>query len=92
MIAAVPAIVVASGLLGLSLSAVHAQNPAPTVEAAATKPSPVAPSRDMQLTEAVEQRTPAPPPTNERVDALMRALFLLSAGGNSRPFPTIPMQ
>lgn len=31
-------------------------------------------------------------PLNERMAALLRALYLMSAGGNGRPFPTIPAE
>lgn len=31
-------------------------------------------------------------PLKERMAALLRALYLMSAGGNGRPFPTIPAE
>lgn len=96
------AVALATGLsfASAALAAQPAVQPPPPTPVPVIAPPP-APSQSLaQVPEPLTARLEAPetpasrpaatPPSNERVDALMRALYLLSTGGTGRPYPLIP--
>lgn len=99
-------IILACGLLALPCATAAAEEPAARAESGLTGPSlalappvprviPAASAASGDGDDAKDAAaSPAPPrpALNERMAALLRALYLMSAGGNGRPFPTIPAE